>query len=158
MHKDIGVILKELGENRVVVCAFVAWLSAEVLKFIIDAIRRKDWNIRHLFSSGGMPSSHTAAVFSVTMAVGFHEGFNTALFAVCGVFALIVMYDAAGVRQETGKQGSVLNMLLDWMADLTANPNLDDIDMKERVGHKPIEVMAGAIWGLIWSLLFFYVF
>ncbi len=158
MQKDFSVILQELSENRVMICAFVAWLSAEILKFVIDAIRRKEWNIRNFFSSGGMPSSHTAAVISVNMSVGFHDGFNTALYAVSGVFALIVMYDATGVRQETGKQGSVLNVLIDWMASITANPKLDDVDMKERVGHKPIEVLVGAFWGLLWSLLFFYVF
>ncbi len=148
-------MLHDFLGNRVAICAILSWFSAEVAKYIIDGFRRHRWHPKYFFSSGGMPSSHTAAIAAVTMGVGFHDGFGTSLFAVSGVMALIVMYDAAGVRRETGRQGSVINSLLDWLATWNANSPLEDVDMKERVGHSPIEVMAGFVWGLMWSIGFF---
>ncbi len=155
MENGLAGIWQQLSQNQVAICAFLAWITAEIMKYIIDGFRRKRWHIRYFFSSGGMPSSHSAAAIAVTMGVGFHDGFNTSLFVVSGVFAMIVMYDAAGVRRETGRQGSVLNELMDWLATWNSNSPLEDVDMKERVGHSPLEVMAGFLWGLIWALGFF---
>ncbi len=155
MHTDLGVIFREFFENQVAICAFLAWISAEVMKYIIDGFRRRRWHPKYFFSSGGMPSSHSAAAAAVTMGVGFYSGFNSPLFAVSGVFCMIVMYDAAGVRRETGRQGTVLNSLLDWLATWNTNPPMEDVDMKERVGHSPIEVVAGFLWGLCWTIGYF---
>lgn len=148
-------MLQDFAGNRVMVCSFISWFSAQLIKYIIDGIRHRGWRIRLLFSSGGMPSSHTSAVIALSMGIGFFEGFGTTAFAVSGVFSLIVMYDAAGVRQETGKQGIVLNSILDWLANEQPNSTVEDADMKERVGHSPSEVLAGAALGLLWSIIFF---
>ena len=155
MQRDFIGMLQEFAGNRIMVCSFLAWFSAQLIKYIIDGIRHRGWRIKSLFSSGGMPSSHTSAVFALSMSIGFHDGFGSTAFALSGVFALIVMYDAAGVRRETGKQGVALNSILDWLASEQPDSNVEDADMKERVGHSPSEVLAGAVLGLLWSVVFF---
>ena len=156
MKRSLGLMLQELINNKVLVCSFVAWLTAEILKFIVDGRKRGEWKLRNMFSSGGFPSSHTAAVFSLSLATGMNEGFQTALFAVSGVFAMVVMYDATGVRQETGKQGMVLNSLISWLKNEQPDAMVSgEAGMKERVGHSWGEVFAGALWGLFWVVIFF---
>lgn len=155
MKRDFIGMLQEFAGNRVLVCAFISWFSAQLIKYIIDGIRHRGWRIRSLFSSGGMPSSHTSAVIALSLGIGFYEGFGSTAFAVSGVFSLIVMYDAAGVRQETGKQGVAINSILDWLASEQPGSPVEESNMKERVGHSPSEVLAGALLGLIWSIIFF---
>ena len=148
-------MLQEFAANRVLVCSFVSWFSAQLIKYLIDGFRHRGWRVKMLFSSGGMPSSHTSAVIALTMGLGFYEGFNSSAFAVSGVFSLIVMYDATGVRRETGRQGTVLNTIIDWLVSEQPESKVEDVAMKERVGHQPSEVLAGFALGLIWSVVFF---
>ncbi len=155
MKRDILDILRELSENRVLLCAVTSWFTAQFLKYLIDGFRHRGWRIRLFFSSGGMPSSHTSSMAALCMGTGFSEGFGSALFAFSFVMAMIVMYDAAGVRQETGKQGIAINSLIDWLSTWNEDPPLEDANMKERVGHHPREVFAGALLGFLWSLIFF---
>ena len=147
-------MLQEFSGNRIKVCSFLSWFSAQLIKYVIDGLRHRGWRVKSLFSSGGMPSSHTSAVMALAMSIGFAEGFGTSTFALSGVFALIVMYDAAGVRQETGKQGIAINSILDWLASEQPG-SVEDANMKERVGHSPSEVLAGAVLGILWSVVFF---
>lgn len=152
-------LFQDFFHNQVLVCSFFSWLSAQMTKYVIDGIRYRTWGAGNLLSSGGMPSSHTAAVVALTFAVGFQEGFGSAVFAVSAVFSLVVMSDAIGVRRETGRQGSVLNWMLDtvrdWLEEMQKKPEeLNVQDLKERVGHSPLEVLAGFIWGLVFALLF----
>lgn len=155
MHRSLPDILQELSQNRLLLCCFLAWATAQVIKYLIDGLRHKGWKLRSLFSSGGMPSSHTSTTVALTMGVGFLEGFGSVAFTACFVFTLIVMYDAAGVRFETGRQGSVLNSILDWLKTWLEKPLMEDTEMKERVGHSPLEILAGAILGFLYSLVFF---
>lgn len=155
MRRDLISMLQEFAGNRILVCAFLAWFSAQLIKYVIDGLRHRGWRVKSLFSSGGMPSSHTSSVMALSMGIGFSEGFGTAVFALSAVFALIVMYDAAGVRQETGKQGIAINSILDWLASEQPGSDVEDANMKERVGHSPSEVLAGAVLGLLWSVIFF---
>ena len=148
-------MLQEFAGNRVLVCSFVSWFSAQMIKYLIDGFRHRGWRVKMLFSSGGMPSSHTSAVVALAMGLGFYEGFNSSAFAVSGVFSLIVMYDATGVRRETGRQGTVLNTIIDWLVSEQPESKVEDVAMKERVGHQPSEVLAGFALGLIWSVIFF---
>ena len=112
----------------------------------------KKLNWRRFFESGGMPSSHSSFVVSLALMVGFTEGFGTVAFAITFTLAAIVMYDAAGVRRETGTQAVVLNTLIrDLLID--GKPISDD-KLKELIGHTPLEVGAGALLGIIITVLF----
>lgn len=138
----------EILSNRTLLCSLSAWFISQLIKYTIGGCRKSAWSLCNFWCSGGMPSAHTASVIALTMTTGFQDGFSSTLFAACMIFSIIVMYDAMGVRRETGKQGSVINMLL----NITA-PD-ENADMKERIGHSPSEVIVGAIIGIICSVLF----
>lgn len=130
---------------------------AQVLKTIIDCALNKSFNAERLTGSGGMPSSHSATVCALTTSAALCYGLGSFEFAVSFVVAMVVMYDAVGVRRETGKQAKLLN----WM--MTENPfklKLNELNaeivqetLKEYVGHTPLQVVAGAILGIIIALL-----
>ena len=120
----------------------------------IDGIRHRGWSLRGmLFGSGGMPSSHTAFVAALTTMAGLKEGFDSLPFAICFVMMFIVMTDAIGVRRETGRQGSAINILMDWFMQET-DPETENQDLKERMGHSPLEVLVGFLWGIGCALLY----
>ena len=147
-------MLEELFANRTLGCCLAAWFSAQLAKYLIDGIRHRGWSLRGmLFGSGGMPSSHTAFVTALTMRAGLQAGFDSLTFAVCFVVLFIVMTDAIGVRRETGRQGSAINLLLDWF-DQETEPETESVDLKERVGHSPQEVFVGFLWGIVTALIF----
>lgn len=98
--------------NRCLLCAFIAWFLCQGYKGISLSIKNHRWHIRNFFGAGGMPSSHTASVVALTVSIGAHYGFGTPLFAACSVFSIVVMYDAAGVRRETGRQSVVINEIV----------------------------------------------
>jgi len=142
----------ELFSNRVLICAVVSWFMAQFLKVPLYWMIEKKLDWRRFFESGGMPSSHSSFVVSLALMVGFTEGFGTAAFAITFTLAAIVMYDAAGVRRETGTQAVVLNTLIrDLLID--GKPISDD-KLKELIGHTPLEVGAGALLGIIITVLF----
>lgn len=134
-----------LGQNSILATAFTAWLGAQILKTFTSYLKHGTLKFERLVGAGGMPSSHTALVVSLSWAVGLREGFDTALFAITVVLAGIVMYDAAGVRRAAGKQAKVINKLV---RQLRVEHTVHDITLKELLGHSPIEVLAGAIWGI----------
>ncbi len=137
--------------NKVLLTAIVGSLSAQILKLFINYLNTKKLDFRILFSTGGMPSSHSASVMSLSMAVGFEEGFRSNLFAVCLFFSFIVMYDAAGIRRAAGKQAEILNRIIE---DLYAGRRADE-KLKELLGHTPVEVLVGAIWGILIALIMY---
>ena len=145
--------LTELFQNsRVLPCVFCGWFAAQALKVLITFLLEKklDWHL--FFSAGGMPSSHTSMVISLAIMVGAVEGWNTPLFAACVTMACVVMYDATGVRRETGKQGEAINKIL--RSVIVDGEQITDDNLKEIVGHKPIEVLGGFIVGVIVAVLF----
>ena len=145
---------QELISNRTLGCCLVAWFSAQLAKCLIDGIRHRGWSIRTLLSgSGGMPSSHTAFVTALVVMTGIREGFQSSAFAISFVLLFIVMTDAIGVRRETGRQGSAINLLMDWFTQET-DPETENQDLKERMGHSPLEVLVGFLWGSACALLF----
>ena len=119
------------------------WLIAQVIKVVNDLIVYRKLNMRRLWGSGGMPSSHAATVMSLTTVVGIVNGWDSAIFAVSFVVAIVVMYDAAGVRRAAGKQAKVLNQMIEEKG----------MHMKERLtellGHTPFEVFMGALLGIV---------
>lgn len=130
--------------------AFLAMFLAQFLKIFTA----KPFSISRIMGSGGMPSSHSSFVSSIATMIGLKYGFQSDLFAITTVFSLITMYDATGVRRAVGKQANILNHLI---RDIGANQNKQVIygELKELIGHTPIEVLAGAFLGIIIALLLY---
>ncbi len=138
----------DLLSNKILVAAFFGWLVAQFLKTIIYVVVNKNFNPERLLGDGGMPSSHSSTVMALVAATGLNYGANTFEFAIAAVMALIVMHDAMGVRRETGKQAVVINNMMDWF--VATNKNLPPEEkLKEFVGHTPLQVLFGAILGVI---------
>jgi len=141
--------------NRHLLTALVAMAIAQVLKTLFDYWVTKSWQKALLFSTGGMPSSHSAIAVALAVSIGLYEGFDTTLFAVSAVVALVVMHDAQGIRRAAGMQAQAINFLF---SKLEAQGIKFDQKLKELLGHRPIEVMAGAILGLVVAVIAFVVF
>ena len=139
---------QQLTRNQTLMSAVTGWVVAQVLKTLLDISLNRSFNPERLVGSGGMPSSHSATVCGLATAAGLRYGTGSFEYAICFILAAVVMYDAIGVRQETGKQAKVLNRLL--FEDLL---KLDSVvlqeKLKEYVGHTPIQVLAGAILGIV---------
>ena len=133
--------------NKELICAAAAWLAAQLIKCIICLVVNRSLPLNIIFGSGGMPSSHSATVCSLTAAVGFDCGVRSPFFGVCCILAFIVMYDAMGVRRETGDQGKALNDLFQLFEDM-GKPISPEKKFKELVGHTPLQVVCGAILGI----------
>ncbi len=142
----MGVVLEIFG-NRIIQAAVLAWAIAQGLKVILTLIISRKFDGSRMWGSGGMPSSHSAMVCAMMMAAGFNEGFTSAAFALAFCFAGVVMYDAAGVRRSTGKNAAVINHLLDGLAG--NGFVFDEERLKELVGHTPVQVLAGAMLGIL---------
>lgn len=138
-------IIEQLFQNKIIWTAVIGWVVAQSIKIFIEFIEKKKINFNLLFASGGMPSSHTAFVTSMSVAVGLEESFSSAIFAVSFIVSCIVMYDAAGVRRAAGKQAAILNII---MNDLAKKGVRIGEKLKELLGHSPIEVVMGAILGI----------
>ncbi len=145
--QDIGNIL----DNRVLLVALVACLVAQTLKLVIELVKNRKLNIRALVTTGGMPSAHSALVTALAAGVGQTRGWASTEFAVATVFAIIVMYDAAGVRQAAGKQARILNQMIDELFD--EHPEFTGDRLKELLGHTPFQVIAGSALGITISWL-----
>ncbi len=138
----------KVGQNQVLLTAIIAWAIAQIVKTAIAALEEKRLNFRRLVETGGMPSSHSTFVTSLATGIGVIEGWDTTMFALAAVFALVVMYDAAGVRRAAGRQARVLNMIVADINKKDFNPER----LKELLGHTPVEVFVGALFGILFTL------
>jgi len=137
--------------NRILWVSLLAWFIAQSLKVLLTIIFMKKLDIRRFVGSGGMPSSHSALVVSMAVSIGSVEGYNSTAFALAVAVAMVVMYDAAGVRRAAGKQAAVLNEII---AALQAHRGIPEEKLKELIGHTPVEVIAGALLGILVSKMF----
>ena len=137
------MFFQQLSQNRPLVCAFFAWALAQVIKFFLYWAIEKKINWRRAWGSGGMPSSHSATVLALAVSLGLEQGFDSPSFALAVVMMSIVIYDAMGVRYETGKQGKIINQILEEL--FVEGKPLTDEKLKELVGHSPLEVLGGLI-------------
>jgi len=135
---------------RYLLPALLAWLVAQVLKVVITSVRQRRLNLRVLAEMGGMPSSHSAIVMGLTTALGRLNGVASAPFAIALIFSFVVMYDAAGVRRAAGRQAAVLNRLVE---DMMAQRGHPEDRLRELLGHTPVEVLVGAVLGVIVGLV-----
>ena len=145
--QDIGDIL----QNRVLIVALIACLLAQFLKLLFELIRHRKINVRVLVETGGMPSSHSALVTALACGIGQTIGWASPAFAATTVFAVIVMYDAAGVRQAAGKQAKILNQIIDEL--FREKPEFNEDRLKELLGHTPVQVIVGSMLGFAVSCL-----
>ena len=153
VNKHRMSVVREITGNYALIRSFAAWMSAQILKCIIIFIIETDVSIRKiLLSSGGMPSTHSATVCALCTSIAIKEGLGSPLFAISVVFAFLAMYDAMGIRRAAGEQAKVINNMIE------KQPEHKPIDMqrilKEKLGHKPLEVFVGAALGITIALIF----
>lgn len=150
-------------KNDILIVSLTAWLLAQLIKIIINAIVNKTFSIERLFGDGGMPSGHSATVTACALMIGVHEGFTSPLFALALVLAIIVMHDATGVRQEAGKHAqsimditNVINQYLDYVNE--EDNKLRNEKLKTLIGHTKLQVLFGALTGIVVVIVYMYVF
>ena len=147
--------LRELVTNPFLITSTSSWFIAQVIKVIINACVTKKLDWERLFGDGGMPSGHSATVSSLAMFAALRCGCGSFEFAVCAILAIIVCHDATGVRQEAGKQAVVINDIVEQFEKLLKQ-DIVDIDLKELVGHTPLQVAAGITLGVANAFLMHY--
>ena len=132
--------------NKYLYVPFLLWLCIQIFKVIYDLVTTKKFNFKRIIGAGGMPSSHSAVVTCLATLVGKAEGTDSIMFAMATIFALVVMYDAAGVRRAAGKQAHLLNKIIE-------TPGLTGVEVQERLvevlGHTPLQVIVGATIGIV---------
>jgi len=143
-------IFSEIIKNKILMTMFLSWIVAQTIKVLLGVIRQKRFDFRWFIGTGGMPSSHAAGVTALATAVGLECGFKSAYFALAAAFCIVVMFDAQGVRRATGRQARILNKI---MEDIYWQGRINEKRLKELIGHTPIEVIVGALLGIIITLL-----
>ena len=133
-------------QNKVLIAGLSGWLIAQILKIPMEYLRSHRWMWAMFFAAGGMPSSHSALMVGATLAVGLYYGFDDPLFALGVAITMIVTYDAAGVRRQAGMHAERINVLFD---ELLHGHMLSEEELREVLGHTPLEVAGGVLLGLI---------
>jgi len=140
------VNLRSLLENQVLIIALTSWFAAQILKIPMEYLSSRRWDWSAFFDAGGMPSSHSALIVSATLAIGLFHGFDNPLFALGVAITMIVTYDAAGVRRQAGMHAERINVLFN---ELLHGHIWDEEELREVIGHTPLEVAGGITLGLI---------
>jgi acid phosphatase family membrane protein YuiD len=146
--------IQTIFRNEILLIAFITWAIAQAVKPFIGYLITRTFDWRMFFSTGGMPSSHATLVTSVAIGVGLIVGWATPLFAVAAVLAVVVIYDAAGVRRQAGIHAQTINVLVQEV--LQGHP-ISETQLREVLGHTPIEVFGGVLWGSIATFTLWYV-
>lgn len=142
--------LKDLLSNKIFFTVLLAWIFSCLLKGFLVCIKERRLDMTRFMGPGGMPSSHSTIVTSLATCVGIHDGFGSSAFVICCALALVVMYDASGIRRAAGQQARMINMIIDaWDED---DPIEKQIRLKELLGHTPLEVFAGAVLGVLFAV------
>ena len=144
-------------KNPFLMTAVSSWTIAQVLKAILNAIVNKKFTLERLFGDGGMPSGHSATVTSLAVFCALMHGTGSHEFAVAAILAIIVCHDAMGVRHETGKQAVLLNEIIEAFEKLKVEHKLPAVELKEFVGHTPLQVAAGIALGTLDALFMYFV-
>src|SRR5512139_193702 len=139
------MFFKELFNNQALIGALIGWTIAQTIKVPLEYLRTKSWNWALLFRTGGMPSSHSALVTGVAHGIGLRAGFDSAAFAIAAALAIIVIYDATGIRRQAGKHATLINAMIQ---DLASGHPLKQELLREVLGHTPLEALGGFLLGL----------
>ena len=143
---------EELFSNRIIWATLYSWLIAQAIKICLNVIREKRFNFSWVITTGGMPSAHSASVASLATYIGLKQGFDSEIFAVSVIIALIAMFDAQTWRRSIGAQAKILNTI---MEDVYRGRKFEQSRLKELIGHTPIEVFVGAILGILVAFIFY---
>ncbi len=142
--------IKELFSNKILITTLFAWIFAQTIKVVIGVVREKRFDFRWFVGTGGMPSSHAAGASCLATAVGMNYGFDSVYFALAASFAIVVMFDAQGVRRATGRQARILNKITE---DIYWQGKIREDRLRELIGHTPTEVIGGFIVGVVVALV-----
>ncbi len=149
----MNIFLTELLENKVLIITILVWILAQSVKVVLGVIEEKRFNFKWFIGTGGMPSSHAAGATAMAVTTGLYLGFDSVAFALAAVFALVTMFDAQGVRRSTGQQAKILNKILD---DIYWRGKVESAQLKELIGHTPVQVFVGSLLGFVVSLFLYY--
>jgi hypothetical protein len=135
-----------LLNNYVLIAALTAWALAQIIKVPYEYLRSKEWDWALLLRAGGMPSSHTSLLIGATHAIGLSDGFDSPIFALAVAISMVVVYDATGIRRQAGMHAALINGML---RDMAAGHPLKQEQLREVLGHTPLEVVGGFFLGII---------
>lgn len=135
-------------DNKVLIVTLVAWAITQGIKVFLGVVREKRFNFKWFIGTGGMPSSHAAGATALATTCGLHVGWDSVPFALAFVFAMVTMFDAQGVRRSAGQQAAILNRILD---DMYWKGKLEADQLFELIGHTPLQVIIGGLFGFILS-------
>lgn len=139
-----------ITHNKILIITLSVWAITQCLKVILGVIREKRFDFRWFIGTGGMPSSHAAGATALAATCGKEYGFDSAIFALAAVFAMVTMFDAQGVRRATGQQAEILNKV---MEDIYWQGKIEADRLKELIGHSPIQVFMGGVLGIALAVL-----
>ncbi|NTV29988.1 MAG: divergent PAP2 family protein [Candidatus Omnitrophica bacterium] len=141
-----------MSRNKIFIITLSVWIIGQCIKIITNLLRGRKFNFKWLIGTGGMPSSHAAGVAALATSCGLEYGFQSGLFALAAIFAMVTMFDAQGVRRSTGEQAEILNKVID---DMYWHKRVEMGRIREFVGHTPIQVLVGSLLGIGLAILFF---
>jgi len=133
-------------QNKALIAGLIAWLLAQIIKLPLDYLYSRKWNWALLLTTGGMPSSHSSLLTATTLGIGLYHGFDAPVFAIAVAITMVVVYDAAGVRRQAGIHAQRINVLFN---ELLRGHMLNEKDLREVLGHTPLEVVGGILLGFI---------
>lgn len=133
-------------QNYVLIGALIAWGIAQIIKVPVEYLQTRRWNWALLAQAGGMPSSHTALMVGITHGIGLSAGYDSPIFALAFAISMIVIYDATGIRRQAGKHAELINAMIN---DLAAGNPLKEEQLREVLGHTPLESLGGILLGLV---------
>ena len=145
-------ILEAFFNNKILMVTFFAWATAQGIKVFLGIIREKRFNFKWFIGTGGMPSSHAAGATALAATCGLQAGFDSIIFALAAVFAIVTMFDAQGVRRSAGQQAAILNKVLD---DIYWKGKIEADQLFELIGHTPLQVISGGFLGIVLACLFY---
>ncbi|KPK97449.1 MAG: hypothetical protein AMJ95_09010 [Omnitrophica WOR_2 bacterium SM23_72] len=143
-------IFVDIFKNKILMTTLSAWLIAQTIKVALGVIRERKFDFRWFIGTGGMPSSHVTGASCLATSIGLEYGFSSIYFALAAAFALVVMFDAQGVRRATGRQARILNKITE---DIYWQGRIDEEKLRELIGHTPVEVIAGFLLGVVIAML-----
>ena len=152
MTKFLNDSWQQVSHNHILLITLMVWVLAQAAKVVVGVFQEKRFNFRWFIGTGGMPSSHAAGASALATAVGLNQGFDSVLFAMAASFAMVTMFDAQGVRRSTGQQAWILNKMMD---DIYWKGQIETKRPKELVGHTPVQVVAGFIFGIVCALILY---
>lgn len=143
-------MIAQLLRNDILIAGLTAWALAQILKVPVDYLFTRRLSLGPMFSSGGMPSSHSALMTATTTAIGLYAGFDTPAFALAFAISMVVTYDAAGVRRQAGMHAEKINLMI---SELLKGHPISEARLKEVLGHTPRQVVVGSVFGILIALL-----